>query len=446
MKAYIHYSGGNPLNEECETAERGFENLGVECVPFSTNEELEVASRGDVVVAGMLVTGHALAIRGVTPPTVDHPEALSDFLGHRVWRCAASELSEGDLPLFAKPLREKELPAVIARDMRDLTPFLAQGSDYQLICSEVLDIVSEWRIFVRYGEVADARCYRGSAEKTPDFDMIVEALEAYTGAPAGYAADFGVTSKGETVLVEVNDGFALGCYKMDSVAYALLLSARWAELVGEQDPLQRLNIRGFAVAEGDMSWPPANEELTELLVGVDGATDKFCSVAWTVASFGMAGVGLAGYLRDGRRDVRETWAWIASALDLKGHRIKGGTYVFPRARRVRFVIDIDSPDSLGSSSIHRYDHRSAEFSSWIDEVDDRLRDELYSLLLEYAEHDARRLGFSLLFCLMTDGDDEGEAWLARRGYERAPAKDDEHLARGLGAHVIHDFTMEKHLA
>ena len=67
--------------------------------------------------------------------------------------------------------------------------------------------------------------------------------------PAGRAIDLGVTSDGRTLLVEVNDGFALGSYGLDDVTYALLLSARWAELVGTEDPL-----RGRPVPV--MAWRP----------------------------------------------------------------------------------------------------------------------------------------------------------------------------------------------
>lgn len=54
-------------------------------------------------------------------------------------------------------------------------------------------------------------------------------------APAAYGIDFGVLSSGETALVEANDGYALGAYKIESAPYAELLFARWAELVGMID-------------------------------------------------------------------------------------------------------------------------------------------------------------------------------------------------------------------
>lgn len=52
----------------------------------------------------------------------------------------------------------------------------------------------------------------------------------FSDAPNGYGIDFGVTDDGRTLLIEVNDGYALGSYGMYYLDYAKLLSARWAEL------------------------------------------------------------------------------------------------------------------------------------------------------------------------------------------------------------------------
>lgn len=63
------------------------------------------------------------------------------------------------------------------------------------------------------------------------------AVKEYRDAPAGYGIDFGVTADRRTLLVEVNDGYALGCYGLQHDLYAQLLSARWSELVGVEDEL-----------------------------------------------------------------------------------------------------------------------------------------------------------------------------------------------------------------
>lgn len=50
-------------------------------------------------------------------------------------------------------------------------------------------------------------------------------------APAAYVLDWGVTAKGETVLVEANDGMSFGHYGLPPVSYARMIAARWYELV-----------------------------------------------------------------------------------------------------------------------------------------------------------------------------------------------------------------------
>lgn len=69
----------------------------------------------------------------------------------------------------------------------------------------------------------------------PYTEVIKKAVQSYTKAPAGYLADFGLADEGRTVLIEINDGYALGSYGLFYLDYAKLLAARWAELTGTQD-------------------------------------------------------------------------------------------------------------------------------------------------------------------------------------------------------------------
>lgn len=84
MRAFIHTVGGTPFNEECASARRGFENLGIEVVPFSNNCVLDQATRNDVVVGGMLVCQHALTLHGVPMPSINYPYNIREFLGRKI--------------------------------------------------------------------------------------------------------------------------------------------------------------------------------------------------------------------------------------------------------------------------------------------------------------------------------------------------------------------------
>ena len=41
--------------------------------------------------------------------------------------------------------------------------------------------------------------------------------------------DFDLAYDGSTLLTEVNDGYSIGCYGLEPIDYAKLLSARWTE-------------------------------------------------------------------------------------------------------------------------------------------------------------------------------------------------------------------------
>ncbi len=77
--------------------------------------------------------------------------------------------------------------------------------------------------------------YQGDWRAHYDYKIIEKVVESFTNAPAGYSLDFGLTQDGRLLLVEANDGYALGNYGLFYVDYAKLLSARWAELTGQKD-------------------------------------------------------------------------------------------------------------------------------------------------------------------------------------------------------------------
>jgi hypothetical protein len=75
--------------------------------------------------------------------------------------------------------------------------------------------------------------YQGDVFRYPDARVIQQAIADHSRtAPAGYGIDFGVLTDGRTVLVEVNEGYSLNPYGLESMEYAELLEARWLELMG----------------------------------------------------------------------------------------------------------------------------------------------------------------------------------------------------------------------
>jgi hypothetical protein len=195
--------------------------------------------RQDVVVDFMDESRQALAHLGIRPPSVStYPDRLRGFLGREIWTSTINTVaSDPELwPVFVKPSDDsKKFTGVLVRGTRDLIGCGEQSTDTSVWCSTPIRLRTEWRCFVRYGKILDVRPYKGDWRSHFDPLIIEEAVSVWEDKPRGCALDFGVDEQGRTVLIEVNDGFALGAYGLSPITYARLLSARWTELTGTKD-------------------------------------------------------------------------------------------------------------------------------------------------------------------------------------------------------------------
>lgn len=237
MKVYIQSKNGTPWGMSQYTAWLGFKNMGFETAPFEAIDDLSVCERNDVVVGGLGIVRARLHSLGVDTSEINYPTELRSFLGRRIWYTTINHVNTevGSWPLFVKPVEGKRFTGCVVTSTKELVGKGCCGEDFPVICSEVVNFLSEYRCFVKYGEILDVRYYRGDWSEAPSREVIEQTIAAYSTASAGYAADFGVASDGRTLLVEVNDGYSLGPYGMWPELYAQLLSARWAEMTDTDD-------------------------------------------------------------------------------------------------------------------------------------------------------------------------------------------------------------------
>lgn len=242
--AYIQAQNGIPAADSFFRAWDGFRRRGVRCELFEPKQlasgELPLA-HDTLVAGGVPVVEAALEKLGVAVPVADNlPECLAKYRGRRIrpstWGELRAEYAGKPVrePLFVKPrLRNKGFPSVAVYDADDFPDAARQPDDSAVWVAEYVTFVSEWRCFVRRGEVLDLCRYQGDVFRYPDPRVIKAALADYAAvAPAGYGIDFGVLTDGRTVLVEVNDGYSLNPYGLEAMEYSELLEARWAQLVG----------------------------------------------------------------------------------------------------------------------------------------------------------------------------------------------------------------------
>jgi hypothetical protein len=237
-RIFVQSIHGMPWGTSAASAVFGFQDMGAEIVPFSVDEGIPKGTAEDMVVGGVGSVRHRLHELGCAVPSIDYPESLQSFLGRKVGRTTINAVSDHpeSWPVFVKPVEEKRFTGRLVKSAHDLIGCGTCGENPEVFCSEPVSFVAEWRCFVLRGQILDVRRYRGAWDQPLDPAIVRSAIHAYDDAPQGYAADFGLAEDGRTLLVEVNDGYALGSYGLEPHAYAHLLAARWYELVSLPDP------------------------------------------------------------------------------------------------------------------------------------------------------------------------------------------------------------------
>ena len=225
-------------------------------IPIIVSNLAGLAEHADLLRGGGLPIGsvefvrEAMRVAGIhEPANMTYPRPLRKLLRRRVEQRAAGTILGTH---FIKPVTTKAFTGFVFDTLRppndyseDDRPqyeaFMALDPAAKVWTSELVKFACEWRYYVVAGEIISAARYDAHGlDDAPEPDLIVverAVVDMGQGAtarsPAAYAIDFGVLDSGETALVEVNDGFALGLYgrSVDSKAYLALLTARWNQLV-----------------------------------------------------------------------------------------------------------------------------------------------------------------------------------------------------------------------
>ncbi|MBB5040163.1 ATP-grasp domain-containing protein [Prosthecobacter dejongeii] len=239
MRAYVQKHHGEFTNINTLTAFLGFRDKGYEVRFFEFHEiDLLELSADTPVAGGIPVVVAALARLGIAVPELSSiPSVLESFAGRKVWASTMQQarnlVAEG-ASIFVKPVPadRKLFAGAVFREFRDTIATAHVPPEYPVVCSDVVEFVSEYRAFVLDGEILDLKHYKGDFRVFPDVRVVDNAVSAYRAAPAAYGIDFGVTTDGRTLLVETNEAYSLGCYGLTPIFYSTLIERRWHELNG----------------------------------------------------------------------------------------------------------------------------------------------------------------------------------------------------------------------
>jgi len=238
-RVFIQKENGEMVNENAYVAYYGFDKLAYD-IEFYEGDPPEGLHRSDIVVGWIKCVKTGLKNLGITPPgEIDYPQELMPYFGRKIWKSTLNNITEKDYPVFIKPQIGKYFDGKLVTKFSDMIGFKFDPKGHcDIWCSEPVNFLVEYRVYIRYGQILEARKYKGNPFLAVDEDTVKKAIEAYKDIPAGCSMDFGLTDDGRTLLVEVNDGYSLGSYGLFPTLYAKLISARWAELTDTIDEMQ----------------------------------------------------------------------------------------------------------------------------------------------------------------------------------------------------------------
>ncbi|NEU81736.1 ATP-grasp domain-containing protein [Nostoc sp. UIC 10630] len=243
-KAFIQEQGNGRLRHEEQLVSEELRARGI-LITFYTQKRIQrrqlALDNESLVVGDMPCILGAIKQLGIPEPEPnDYPASLKNFMHRRTWTSTLEqleiELRKGRYaPTFAKPAtRRKRFTGYVFESEYDLCQVYGVSRQEPLLCSEVVSWVSEYRIYVVHSQIRSIDHYDGNPNIVLDIEKVLCAIQALDNAGesiAGYAIDFGVLDSGETALVEMNDGFAIGAYKIDRKNYTDMIVARWEELL-----------------------------------------------------------------------------------------------------------------------------------------------------------------------------------------------------------------------
>ena len=145
------------------------------------------------------------------------------------------------LKFFIKPTQTKLFSGMVF-DTMTLSILDAYPDNTEILVSLPFEskIVSEWRCYVRYNKIIDARNYSGDFKIIPDFSWAETYLSEDDGIcefnklktyPSAFTMDIGILENGSNVIVEYNDMWAIGNYGIDNSDYYKLLRERYFEII-----------------------------------------------------------------------------------------------------------------------------------------------------------------------------------------------------------------------
>ena len=224
----------------------GFREMGAEIIKYEKIDEIyDIVTNEDIVLDYIDQCLTIFDKFGVHPHLDDYPDVLKPYLGRTIWTDTINNINSNPdkWGVFVKPKKEKAFTGKVINGPKDLVGCGSCYENYEVYCSEPLEILREWRGFIYYDKLIDLRPYNGNWCYSYDHNAIKRAVNAFLtweDRPVACSLDFAVIERDageiqQTIFLEANDAYALGNYGLHHLDYAKLISARWSQLLNRKD-------------------------------------------------------------------------------------------------------------------------------------------------------------------------------------------------------------------
>jgi hypothetical protein len=247
MKAYLEKCGKEWFDDFVYLARQPLEDRGFTIVPFDDVSlvdliDCEVFSKDDIVVGSVEATKAFWKSVGIDVPTyIGYPKSLESFYGRKIKGTRFGKITIDDLPIFIKPAYDIKLFTGFVLDnkstLHNIGMYYSEvNPNTAVYTSEPIDIASEYRCFVHKNELVGIKHYSGDFELFPSVSYIHKMIEAYKDeAPISYTLDVGILENKQdnmlqTILIEINDFWAIGGYGLDGRTYVRMLIDRFQQI------------------------------------------------------------------------------------------------------------------------------------------------------------------------------------------------------------------------
>ena len=245
MKAFLQKCGSEWFDDFVYSARQPLLDRGFTIISFNDFElqgliECEVFNKDDIMIGSVEATTTFWNAMGIeVPKYIGYPKSLDSFYSRTIKRTRFGKITIDDLPIFIKPAYDIKLFTGFVLDkgttLHNIGMYYSDiNPNTSVYTSEVVDIVSEYRCFVHKNELVGIKHYTGDFGCFPDILEINEMIRLYKkDAPISYTLDVGIiekASKDKTILIEINDFWAIGGYGLDGKTYVRMLIDRFQEI------------------------------------------------------------------------------------------------------------------------------------------------------------------------------------------------------------------------